>query len=624
MKYKCCLTGTSGLFGIFFTAICAVFLTGCQGKPEHVSPRTGFEAMVQRADSLIDIAPDSTLVLCHEFFREYPATDSLYISAKIIEGNAYFSIGDLDEAKASMVTARQLASEAGDKYRLINSTTDLGVFMRVSQQPDSALALYNEALSMIDNGEYPDEKAHLLTSVAILYANRGMLDEARDYGDRAVEAARVSGDTDVIMYATSQTGAIYNLLGDTSKAYELTRQSIDDARRLGLPRYELKAIGHMIDLNLREGRMDSVNHYLARGEELAAQFPAASVEGIGFLEEKYVVLTAMKRYCESIAVQRRLQALQSVSPTFMPTDKLWLRMARNYNGLHMTDSAVLCYERAFEVSDSLRGEDTDRMLSENYARFKTAEKELALSQMEREKARADMWIAIWIGVTAVLAALVVAGLLYLRSRRRKEEMRLLQSHLRGIEQERGRLAKDLHDGICNDLYGIEMLMQSGIDREELLDDVEKIRNDIRRISHEMMPPSLQDVGLAEALESMVDKLRHSSPGTEFRFSCSPGSGWEKLPAPVGYELYRICQELIGNMLRHASPTEIDIRLERDGADVTLTLSHNGQVSAPDIPPRRPGIGIESVRERLAAIGATAEGLPSSPEINIHCPMKGSK
>lgn len=86
---------------------------------------------MQRADSLIDIAPDSTLVLCHEFFREYPATDSLYISAKIIEGNAYFSIGDLDEAKASMVTARQLASEAGDKYRLINSTTDLGVFMRV-------------------------------------------------------------------------------------------------------------------------------------------------------------------------------------------------------------------------------------------------------------------------------------------------------------------------------------------------------------------------------------------------------------------------------------------------------------------------------------------------------------
>ena len=332
----------------------------------------------------------------------------------------------------------------------------------------------------------------------------------------------------------------------------------------------------------------------------------------------------MRRYRESIAVQRRLQALQSVSPTFMPTDKLWLRMARNYSGLHMPDSAALCYERAFEVSGSLRGEDTDRMLSENYARFKTAEKELALSQMEREKARADMWIAIWVGETAVLAALVVAGLLYLRSRRRKEEMRLLQSHLRGIEQERGRLAKDLHDGICNDLYGIEMLMQSGIGREELLDDVEKIRNDIRRISHEMMPPSLQDVGPVEALGSIVDKLRHSSPGTEFRFSCSPCSGWEKLSVPVGYELYRICQELIGNMLRHAAPTEIDILLERDGTDVNLTLSHNGQISVTYNQAHSHGIGIESVRERLAAIGATAKGFPSSAMIKIHCSMKGSK
>lgn len=117
--------------------------------------------------------------------------------------------------------------------------------------------------------------------------------------------------------------------------------------------------------------------------------------------------------------------------------------------------------------------------------------------MERRKARSDMWLAIALGLILVLTATVAAGVYYMKNRRRKEKLAALQSHIDGIEQERGRLAKDLHDGICNDLYGIEMLLQADTSREELLTDIEKIRTEVRRISHEMMPPALLDVNLDE-------------------------------------------------------------------------------------------------------------------------------
>lgn len=601
--------------GLFAIAIISL-IYGCTKQAQESDTVGGkFTRLVETADSLVDIKPDSALILCRQFFEEYPGrTDSLYARARLVEGNAYFAIGDMDEAISSMGEAKRVAEASGDKYALINATSDLGVMMRVSQKPDSALSLYNEALSLIGSGPYKDEKAHLLTSIAVLYANTGHLEEARDYADKAVEAANDSEDMDLIMYASSQAGAIYNLLGDREKGLQLTRLAAATARQNNLPRYELKALDHLIDLHLRAGQTDSVLHYLRRGETLSQLFPVNSVEGLGFLEEKYVVLAALGRHKESIAVQRYLLGLQNAA-AFMPVDKLWLRMARNYDALHRADSAAICYERAFELIDSIRGEETDRQLGEFYVRFKTSEKELALANMERQKAQTDMWLSIWI---AVAVAVISGSALYIRSRKKSERMRILQSRLEGIEQERGRLAQDLHDGVCNDLYGIELLLQSPTPKEQLLGDVEQIRADVRRISHELMPPSLQDVTLLQAFEDMVGKLQHSYPDKHISLTAQPESGWEAVPQHKSYALYRICQELLGNIVRHANPTEVSVELALGNATVGIVIKNDATTSCQKA---GHGIGLESVKERLASIGATAEGLPFGRKIAISCSIK---
>lgn len=605
--------------------VLAIAAMACFVSCKHVEPidseNQDVQAILQNADSLVDIAPDSALVLCHQFLRTAASFhDSLYARAKHIEGNAYFSMGDLEEAKKSMVESKKAALSANDLYTLINATADLGVFMRVSQSPDSALSLYNEAMKLTQKGNFPDEQAHLLTSIAILYANQGHLSEAADYADKALEAARISGDVDMKMYATSQAGAIYNLLGKRDKAFRLTHEAIAEARLRNLPRYELKALCHLIDLHLSRNAYDSVEHYLRRGEAICAGFPQNSVEGIGFLEEKYVVLAAMGRNRESLDVQKQMQALQA-APTFMPIDKLWLRMARNYDALHQTDSAAFCYERAFEISDSIRGEETDRRLNEFYARFKTSEKEIALANMEREKAKSDMWLAIWIGIASVLAALTIIGIFIIRNRKRKERINLLQSHIDGIEHERGRLAKDLHDGVCNDLYGIEMLLQANVNSDELLTEIEKIREDVRRISYEMMPPAIQDVGLGAAIEGLVDKLRHTHPAITFNYIGAQQTLLDNIPINVSYALYRICQELTGNIVRHSNPSEIGISLIPRGNMIRLEIYNNGKYDESMSETKSFGIGIESVRQRIVAIGGSANGLPFSSKIIIECKIR---
>jgi signal transduction histidine kinase len=575
--------------------------------------RSQYEDLLTAADSLVDISPDSSLILCRQFFEGYSnQKDTLYARAKLIEGNAYFSLGDMDEAIEALKAAREMAKRNADQFLLINSTTDLGVVMRVAGETDSAMTLYQEALSLIDAGDYKDEKAHLLTSIAILYANTGHLDESRYYADRAVDAANESMDMDMIMYATSQAGAIYNLLGNREKGLQLAHETMSNARKMDLPRYEIKTLGHLIDMHLKEGNKDSVAYYLKRGEELSAQFPENSVEGLGFLEEKYVVLAALGRYRESLDVQHHLLNLQNKAATFMPTEKLWLRMARNYAALHNSDSTTYCYERALELTDSIRAEETDKQLSEFYARFKTSEKELALANMEKEKARSEMWLAIWVAIAILV---IIVSILYIRDHKKKESMHILQNRIKAKEEERKRLAKELHDGVCNDLYGIEMLMQAGCTDDELLEDVEKIRIEVRRISHELMPPSLQDVNLSQALGDMVSKLRHAYPDKTFNLSTPSNIDWDRVSENITYSLYRICQELIGNMLRHANPAVISLSISLNADVLKVELSHNGDVSPKS---EGMGIGVESVRERLAAIDATAEGLPYAPVMTITC------
>lgn len=227
-----------------------------------------------------------------------------------------------------------------------------------------------------------------------------------------------------------------------------------------------------------------------------------------------------------------------------------------------------------------------------------------------------------ISITTILVLLFIAGIMYFRMRRKKEEMRLMQSYFNGIEQERGRLAKDLHDGICNDLYGIEMLLQTNTDRNEILADVEKIRSDVRHISHQMMPPALQEVGLAEALVGMVTKLRQMYPNTAIDSFSEPETGWDCVPINTAYGLYRIAQELTGNILRHSNPTQINISLLHKEDSISLSIKHNAPIVG--IEKKGNGIGIESVKERIAAIGAKATGLPFSANITIECPVRHGK
>jgi two-component system NarL family sensor kinase len=245
----------------------------------------------------------------------------------------------------------------------------------------------------------------------------------------------------------------------------------------------------------------------------------------------------------------------------------------------------------------------------------------ALARIDAQQSaniEATMW---WIAGLAILSALAVgsSGLALNISESRVAEARLkalAQRVVESQEQERARLSRDLHDGISQWLVSIKLQIEAGIIRlggdaaqqqaarasfERTAGELNKVLGEVRRISHALRPALLDDLGLAAALEHLAGEFAQHS-GTPVAFAArGPVEG---IPAVVGTVLFRIAQEALTNIERHAGASRIELALERDESQVRLTIRDDGggfDVEGVAVHPQH-GIGLSNMMERMDAIG----------------------
>lgn len=552
---------------------------------------------------------DSARYYCEEGLKyANPASKEPYITLLNNLAETYASVGEMDEAikrqKKTYQEAVRLKSNMEIRATLL---TSIGVAYRRKEMPDSALAYYNRALGLLENSTAYDELAHLLTSIAVLYAQTARLAEGEAYARRGLEAARKCEDIDMLLYAGSTAGAILSLHKKYEEAAQMIHPVLAKAREQRKPKFELKSIVYLLNMFYRMNNNDSINYYMRQAETVVKQLPPMSNEVLGYQESLYDILTKMKRYRESLAIQYRLLELKGVNAQ-SPLNKLYQAMAWNYEGLKDYRTAVEYYDKAYRTADSLHQEQINTELSELSVKYETQEKELEIARLTREqleqKAKTMQW-----GIVAAIAisAFLLFSIYYMFRRKRirkEEELKLAQSYIEGLERERTRLAKDLHDGVCNDLLGIGMQMRymqpTDESKEEQLTLLEQVRSDVRCISHELMPPKFQLATLDETVEDYVQRLSLPS-SMQLSFSKeNEGTEWDRIPENVAYEVYRILQELLSNILRYSEATEVSVTLSLSRQQLLLLVTNNGK-SFTDAEIQGRGIGLTTIRERAKAV-----------------------
>ena len=178
------------------------------------------------------------------------------------------------------------------------------------------------------------------------------------------------------------------------------------------------------------------------------------------------------------------------------------------------------------------------------------------------------------------------------------------------EEERRRLRRDLHDGLGAQLAGLNV--QAGALRRliprdpdaaeevvvELREELRSAISDIRRLVYDLRPPALDDLGLAEALRRLAE--RYGSEGEQLRMLVEAPEDLPSLPAAVEVAVYRITQEALTNVARHARARTCVVRLAVKN-DVALQIVDDGV----GIPAQRSaGVGLSSMRERASELGGS--------------------
>lgn len=549
------------------------------------------EGWIDRIDKYVNSDPDSAIILCDEALDgNRRLGDDERISLLTIRGNARFVLGDYPLAISDFKSAVKFAESTADTMACVNALSDLGVAYRVSQYPDSAIICYNRALEMLNGKNAPDMEASILTSIAVLFANQGRYDEAVTYAEKGFDKSLLTDDIETQIYAGSSLGSALFLAGDHSRSLKTQRSVVGLAERKGVPRYILKTYASIIAMHNRLGNTDSVSHYIDRGRALVDRVPEASIESIGFMEQSFVVLTDMGRYRESLDIQKKILGMQDSRP-FMPLPRLYQRIALNYKGLGDIERMDEAYRKAISMADSIHESDINEQISDFDVRYRTAERELAIASLQSEKSRRGMIIAIMVGVIAIASLLLW---IYLRSRHRKAELANIRARIDGIEQERARLSHELHDGVCNDLLGVELMLASGrCDTKEIAQMISAARNEVRTISHELLPPRFNGLSLSQ----LVSAYARKSDGF---VSYIPSEDQLRLSTEQSVNLYRIIQEWIANMRRHGSATSASISLEQKNNAVELVITDNGEPFDPSQVVGK-GLGLENISRRVEAL-----------------------
>jgi len=203
------------------------------------------------------------------------------------------------------------------------------------------------------------------------------------------------------------------------------------------------------------------------------------------------------------------------------------------------------------------------------------------------------------------------------------------------EEERGRVARELHDGISQLLVGVRYaldnarrrLTRGDFDRVEAplnkgISNLGTAITEVRRISRDLRPGVLDDLGLGPALKALTDDFA-ARTGIETRFSTVVFRN--RLDEEAKIALYRIAQEALTNIERHAEASEVTMDLRGHARGATMRITDNGRGLPPAQDRSGPGIGLRNMQERIEQLDGTlrilsSRGAQSGTVIEVLLPL----
>ena len=509
--------------------------------------------------------------------------------------------GRYDSGLLLNLKAVDIARKQNDQVLLGKALFNAGTSYRQLSQYENAIKFYEEGQKIFTKVGDQQLISRSYDVLQLLYFNLENYDKAIAYGEAGVKGLRKLDDPAWLGAALSNLGMSYSEKGDYEKAKEVWMEALSISKKLGDLEMEGTQMLNLGDLYMNTGDHAVLNQYFGKALELYTKLDGA--EGIAISLRGLAIYEFYKKDFEKAKnyANRSLEVINQNNLLYQKRKTLET-LSRIHIALHDLATGQQYMKEASAITDSINNERIRRNAIEFETKYETAKKD---AQIKFQQAAIKQKNTLNYFLISAAAALFIISLLAYRNYRHKQHLQLqrineletekylsaTEAVLKGEEQERTRLAKDLHDGLGGMLSGIKyslntmkgnliMTHENAQAFERSMDMLDSSIHEMRRVAHNMMPEALVKFGLDVALKDFCSGITHSG-ALKVKYQSLNMENLE-IDQTTSITLYRIVQELIHNTIKHASAKNAIVQISTIDDRLHLEVEDDGQGSGPGL------------------------------------------
>jgi signal transduction histidine kinase len=515
------------------------------------------------------------------------------------------------------------ATKSGNQQLIGRSHLCLGVTNYLKGDYPQCLEHYQTALSIF---EQIDDKGYIgrtCNELSVYFRKQKQFEKGLEQLERSFEVCTAAGDSGCVETSLNNRAVIYEMMGNYELAIVYYRKAEQIARatsnQVGLAYIYADAA----ECYRRKKDMDSC--MILIDKSIAILDSAGNLQGVGINTlNKAIMLTVEKEYDAAVEAYEQTIAIAEEINYNDLLQNAHYELGRTYAEMKNFEKSFYHIDQSYVIRDKLLNEEKLIALSEMEVKYETEKVEKDYLQEQQSRIESDLkvesqkkWILGIVGL--FIAAVFFALFLYQRKSRIAqaekdkaiiaEREKGLQAVFDAAEEERQRIAKDLHDGIGQQMSGLKMAWQNlsstipGIGEKEnkriseLTKILDSTASEVRDLSHQMMPKVLEEFGLVQAIEGMLEK---SLKLTSLTYTFEHYNLDARFPRTIELSLFRITQELLNNVIKHSGASHVVVQLFKNKNQLILMVEDNGKGFESGL--KKDGHGLLNIQSRLRTIG----------------------
>lgn len=511
------------------------------------------------------------------------------------------------------------AEKSNDSFNIATGYLTLGEVYDSNGENEKAMANCFKGTGIAERLHDQGLLQDAYSALQRIYFSRSEFDKAILYGQKAIGVARAMGDKSRVMTQSYNLAQTYNLTKNFDSSIAISKRVIKMARDAGNQRVETYALYNLCSIFLRTGKLNDALTYgkqcLAVSQNISdkkIQSTTLAALGSVYLQLKQYN-EAENSLTQALAIREKIEDKKGIAD-------VQNILANVYFALGQPAKAYALEKASEDFSDSYNQSILSQQSSELEKKYETEKKETQI-QLQQSQLRQKNILNYFFAASAV--SLLVISLLTYRSYKNRQKLQqakiddlekekqltATEAVLKGEEQERTRLAKDLHDGLGGMLSGIKhslssiqgnLIMTPDNARafERSIDMLDSSIGEMRRVAHNMMPEILIKYGLDTALKEFCGDIDRS--GVIHVNYQSVGMQKAAIDQTTAVTIYRIAQELVNNTIKHAQAKNILVQLHQSAQEklLAITIEDDGKGFDTSILDRPGGIGWQSIKNRV--------------------------